>query len=146
MRIRRKKGGLDLGKKAQELQKLVNKGLPRIIGNEVVNFSKESFRRQGWQDAGFKRWKPRKSKSRKDRGRAILVKSGDLRRSIRKSVQRKKVIISSNLPYAAVHNYGLRAGRGKGFKMPQRKFLGSSKALNLRIKRTIKREVNKILT
>lgn len=138
-----KKGKLDLSKKSSQLTKLVRRDLPKIVGIEGVNFSKKAFRRQGWQDSGFRKWKARKNK--KDRGRAILVKSGDLRRSIKKQIGNKRVIISSNLIYAPVHNYGLRAGRGKGFKMPKRKFIGSSKALNIRIKKIIKKEVNKIL-
>jgi len=138
-----RKGDFEMAKRVADLKKLVRRDLPRIVGTETVNFSKESFRRQGWQDSGFKKWKPRKNN--KDKGRAILVKSGDLRRSIKKQVSSKKVVIYSNLPYAAIHNYGQRAGRGKGFKMPKRQFLGKSKALDLRIKRIIKKEVDKIL-
>ena len=139
----KKKGSLDIGKRLEELKKLAKYGLPKIIGNEVVNFSKDTFRQGGFTDAAFNPWKPRKDQSKKNQGRAILVKSGDLRRSIKKQVSVRKVTISSNLPYAAVHNYGLKAGRN-GFTMPQRKFLGPSKTLSSKIKNTIKKEIDRV--
>jgi phage gpG-like protein len=35
-----------------------------------------------------------------------------------------RVTVGTEVPYAAIHNEGLRAGRGKGFKMPKRQFMG----------------------
>lgn len=37
--------------------------------------------------------------------------------------------ITFNLPYSAVHNEGLRAGRGRGFRMPKRQFMAHSSKL-----------------
>ena len=49
------------------------------------------------------------------------------------------------VPYAIVHNEGLRAGRGKGFKMPKRQFIGESAVLNNKISLIIDEELTKIL-
>lgn len=78
-------------------------------------------------------------------GRAILVKSGLLRRSIIVRNQGLfRAVISSNLPYAAVHNDGLRSGRGKGFIMPKRQFIGNSSALNRKIITKFQSRIDKI--
>ena len=119
-------------------------GIMKQIGNIAINEAKENFRRQGFMDRSLKRWKPRK---KRDEGRAILVKSGALRRSIRRiSVSNKRVTIGSKgkpAVYAGVHNYGLKAGRGKGFTMPKRQFLGPSHTTNKRIVNLIKKKIKK---
>lgn len=78
------------------------------IGNEAKNHFVGSFRLQGFQDKTVEKWKPRK-KEDKRAGRAILVKSGDLRRSIRRENLNKmklSVTIATDLPYARIHNEG----------------------------------------
>jgi len=119
-------------------------GLMKAIGNIAVNEAKENFRRQGFMDRSLKPWKPRK---KRDEGRAILVKSGALRRSIRRiSVSNKRVTIGSKgkpAVYAGVHNAGLKAGRGKGFIMPKRQFLGPSHTTDKRIVNLIKKKIKK---
>jgi phage gpG-like protein len=85
------------------------------ISNTAKNHYVKSFKDQGFTDENYEKWKPRKgeitgfSVSKRSKGsRAILVKSGDLRRSIKKNVNKSilQVTISSDLPYSAVHNYG----------------------------------------
>jgi phage gpG-like protein len=51
--------------------------IPVVVGNAAVNFSKDNFRRQAF--SGEVAWQGRHFGGRG----AILVKSGDLRRSIR---------------------------------------------------------------
>ena len=120
------------------------KGIMAQIGNIAVNEAKTNFKRQGFMDRSLKRWKPRK---KPDPGRAILVKTGLLRRSIRRlSTTNKRVTIGSKgkaAVYAGVHNYGLKAGRGKGFKMPKRQFLGQSHTTDKRIVNLIKKKIKK---
>lgn len=85
----------------------VNKGLPRKAGAMIVEFFKESFRQQGWWDRNKEKWAARKSRKRQNKGRAILVKSGRLRRSIRViQVVQSKVIVGTDVPYARIHNEG----------------------------------------
>lgn len=120
------------------------------VGNTAVNEFSANFERQGFMDRSLNRWKPRKNNV--DPGRAILTgkanKGGTrLRRSITvKSRTSKRVVIgvegAANV-YAGVHNYGLRAGRGAGFQMPKRQFIGDSENLNKKIVRLIKKEIKK---
>ena len=79
------------------------KKLPKWVGSTALNFYKDSWRRQGYIDRSFTRWQKRKAK---DRGRAILVKSGKLRRSLRMSVQGTTIQIYTDMPYAEAHNEG----------------------------------------
>lgn len=100
-----------------------------IIANEAKNHFVKSFRDGGFTDNTLVKWKPRKSKSKRDIGRAILVKTGDLRRSVKiKGINKSSlnIIIGSDLPYAKVHNDGLSP-------MPKRKFIGNSNKLNKKI-------------
>jgi phage gpG-like protein len=58
----------------------------------------------------------------------------------------KRVIVGAKgkpAVYAGVHNFGLRAGRGKGFTMPKRQFIGPSKLLDKKIVRLLKKELKK---
>lgn len=85
----------------------VNKGLTRKAGAMIVDFFKESFRRQGWWDRNKEKWAERKDRKRKGKGRAILVRSGRLRRSIRVIHSTAgKVIVGTDVPYARIHNEG----------------------------------------
>lgn len=110
-----------------------------LIGNEAKNFFVASFRKQGFDDRNVQPWKPRK-KEGKRKGRAILVDSGDLRRSIvREPVNKTQlsVKISTDLPYAKVHNEGTS-------KMPKRQFMGDSYKLNEMCKKIIVSQLDKI--
>jgi len=119
------------------------------MGVLAANHFTTSFRNQGFTDESLQSWQPRKRTERSRMGnRAILVKSGRLRRSIRsKRFGFLAVKILTDVPYASVHNNGERSGRGRGFKMPKRQFIGYSGVLNRKIIAkmdvTIKRIFNK---
>jgi phage gpG-like protein len=119
-----------------------------VIGNEAKNHFVNSFRLQGFEDKTVEKWKPRK-KQDKRAGRAILVKSGDLRRSIRREPVNKaamKVTIATDLVYARIHNEGLM-GKAWGkapFKMPKRQFIGGSYVLNTKVKKTITKSLDRL--
>jgi hypothetical protein len=94
------------------------------VGNTAKVFFVDSFRKQGWDDKSVQKWKKRQLSERKGRGskksadggvrsvkagRAILVKTGDLRRSIKRNPANRAALsikISTDLPYAKVHNDG----------------------------------------
>lgn len=88
--------------------------LPRIVGNEVVNFTLENFKRQGFLGATFQPWKKRKSPTKwgtkpKRNNRAILVDTGSMRRATRISQATWDVIkVINSDPKAKVHNEGAR--------------------------------------
>ena len=94
----------------------VREELPLQMATEAKNFFVGSFQRQGWDDGlGLKRWQPRADESwrRKKKGRrgnrAILVKTGRLRRSIKiRSAIFQKIVIATGVDYAAAHNYGYK--------------------------------------
>jgi|ERR1035437_1029146 phage gpG-like protein len=99
-----------------EIPKLID-----IMGVEAKNFAVKSFTDQGWTDEIFNAWSPRKRNS--GAYRAILIKSGDLRRSIR-IVGRtsRSITIGSNSTYGRYHNEGTS-------RMVKRQFMGDSAQL-----------------
>lgn len=79
-----------------------------LIGNEAKNHFVDNFKKQGFDDKQVKAWAPRKQEDNR-KGRAILVDSGDLRRSIIRGLINKSnlsVKIKTDLKYAKVHNDG----------------------------------------
>jgi len=96
---------------AAKLQSRINsamRAMPRIIGNEAVNFYLDKFEQQGWQgNNGLQKWRQRQRETKKSQGKPVLVASGALRRSIRiTSIMTNAVHIGTNMPYARVHNDG----------------------------------------
>ncbi len=93
------------------------------IGNTAKNFFVENFRKQGFDDKTVEKWKARKKKTYRtksgkvvdDTTRAILVKTGDLRRSIIRVPNRSalNVKIQTDLPYAKIHNEGGIINKGE---------------------------------
>ena len=81
--------------------------LPAMVGAKVVQFSNQAFRNQGFTDESLETWTPRKSETAKSEGRAILVQTGRLRRSIRVITSTlDSVTIGTDVPYAQIHNQG----------------------------------------
>lgn len=140
--------------------------LPPIIGVEGQKHFEESFDNQGFTDKNLTKWKKRKFSGRKtrqdggrtkayadfvrkDMNRGILVgqqtdtKGIHLKDSIRNSHTDKAVTFETDKPYAQVHNEGGHAGRGKGFEMPQRQFMGASEELDDKIEAKLSSEMDK---
>ena len=151
----------------QRLQKINKPSFMRRLVNRAgvvaVNFSKERFVRKDWLDGNSRDvWKKRQ---KPDKG-SLMVRSGRLKRSIRKMSEGDYyVYIGTDVPYAKVHNEGgeikktanvrsfsrVRKGRTErvkshrrkiNLKMPKRQFLGDSKALAKRIERFANVEIN----
>lgn len=68
---------------------------------------KSSWHKQGYADKSDK-WQPRKSRDKRNKGKAVLVQTGELRRSIqaKPNVTQRTITISSDKPYAQIHNEG----------------------------------------
>jgi hypothetical protein len=110
-----------------------------IMGNEAKNHFIKSFTDQGFTDSNLIKWKPRKSKSLRERGRGILIKTGDLRRSIR--VINKTF---NSVTLGTVNNkYGVYHNEGTG-RLPKRQFMGNSRALNNRLRAIFNKKINMI--
>lgn len=110
--------------------KQVLRKLPRDIGNEALLWFINNFKKQ--QSPEGHPWQARKDG---DSSRALLVKSGRLRKSIRVTrVASNGARIGTNVNYAKYHNQGTG-------KTPQRQFLGKSAALNSRLQRFVKAKI-----
>lgn len=117
---------------------------PVIIGNLGQRFFVDSFQKQAWDG---QLWEPRKGILQKDGSRKpnpntnqlLIGKSGGkkrssgvhLRQAVNTSLKKStfneilySVSTSPNNAYPIVHNEGLKAGRGIGFAMPRRQFIG----------------------
>lgn len=135
------------------------RNLPKVLGNDAQLFFNASFKNQGWDGVAWKAPQrkiegtnefkyPIKGAARR-RSRAILVGSGDLRRRVATSMRPVENSGSTqiirwvvDLPYAAIHNYGLKMARGGN--MPMRKFMGDSKKLRTLQMSKIKKAIEKI--
>ncbi len=91
----------DLRLTAGRLNGLVRE-LPQLAGAEVLDSINENFRSQSFFGAP---WLPRQA-TEKDDGRALLVRSGRLRRSFELDVRGLTLIIHTDTPYAQIHNEG----------------------------------------
>lgn len=96
----------DLLNKQQQVQKALRESVT-LMANNAVNFFKDSFKKQGWMDGTLKLWLKRKRNEKRNSNRAILVKTGRLRRSIRIAKQTAlTATIGTDVPYARIHNEG----------------------------------------
>lgn len=150
-------------------------GMLDAMGNDAVNFVLDNFKKQGFQGAGFQPWAKRKNNKYR-KGAAILIKSGRLRRSWRttKNVSALNTKISTDVPYARIHNEGGEINHParkqvlhfnkKGFskvsrakfaqkvnvgahitKMPQRQMIGNSPVLTKQVRQTLEQHFTKVI-
>lgn len=134
--------------KAQKEVALAVKDMVNEMGVMAVNHFTKSFANQGFDDNGIKRWQSRKKEisggigrvRKRDAGsRAILVKTGRLRKSLRKRRSGLfAVTITSNVPYAAFNNDGI-IGR-----LPKRQFVGYSSNLNKKIIARLDKRIQRV--
>lgn len=149
----------------KEFQYLFDDYAPAIVGKTAVSFFKQRFKIEGWERAGDWQQVQRRMSSWTRGGktvknpykgaklsRKILTgDTGDLGRSIEimkmssGSVTIWSRPIGSNKVYARVHNEGLRAGRGTGFIMPKRQFMGMHPELNDLIIKELERKLKQML-
>lgn len=148
----------------KEFQDLYDKYAPTIAGKTAVRLFKENFQKEGffgekWKEVQRREpwsrtYKSLKKRHPADTQRRILTgRTGDLGRSITAKVQKNGTVdiftnpikfVESKEPYGRVHNEGLRAGRGSGFIMPQRQFMGDHPTLRKAITEEIERKLTEI--
>jgi phage gpG-like protein len=83
--------------------------LPMLVSGIAEKEFKENFTRQGYRNdsGGVTKWKPRHQPEPKRRqGRALLIKSGRLRRGFKKRPDANTARVINDVPYAAAHNEG----------------------------------------
>lgn len=91
---------------------------------------KKTHLKNGAYSRGFERYINGDEKN-DFQGRKILQKSGRLRSSIVPDVSDNEVVVGTNLPYAAIHQFGGMAGRGRKVRIPARPFMPIDAAGNL---------------
>lgn len=140
-------------KKPLQFFKDFQKNIPRLergIAKQILEVEARAqwakhFKLQAFEGETMEHWPERKKKDEEGKRRALLVKSGKLKTAASKSgrVVGKQVAFTIPLVYANVHNSDdsedRKAGRGDGFTMPQRKFIGESPALDKRIEEKIRK-------
>lgn len=110
-----------------------------VIAVEAERIHAENFRAEAFIDTPPDKWQARKKGDKNPNRRALLVKTGTLKGHALKGRTRKGAVeFVFPLAYEKVHNEGLKAGRGKGFDMPKRQFVGESKVLTERINKKAK--------
>jgi len=147
MTLKRISGKFRIKSKADFMK--VARTLPIKLAVNTENHFRMGFEKGGGQtDASKGGWAARK-RSESGGRRGILIKSGTLRRDVkqRMAIFSRIEIATSNITidYADVHNSGLRSGRGKGFTMPKREFIGKSTVLERSNARIIKNELKDLL-
>jgi phage virion morphogenesis protein len=103
------------------------------IGDYMITATRDRFDTETAPDGSkwaalSPRYAARKARMRSvvDGGKRILAKRGTLRDTIRYKASRSDVVIGSNEVYAAIHQLGGQAGRGRKATIPARPFLGIS--------------------
>lgn len=147
----------------EQFGKLFDRYGLNIIGKVAVRWFKKNFQNQAW---GRVKWTevqrrtpdtPAYNYNDKHHPARITRKiltgdTGDLGRSIeiREAANGTVTIwtnpstFDSKEPYGRVHNEGLHAGRGKGFTMPRRQFMGEHPELNELIVKKLEEKLNQI--
>lgn len=157
----------DLPKLQRDLKNLETffKRLPDIVATDYLGFVAANFEAEAWEGQAWPTRTPPKpapngKKKRKEKRRALLVKTGRLKRSIRYRIERRGdkrvVVVFSDVPYAEAHNEGLSAQvsvkvrahsrrskkgkikvqahqRNQNISLPKRQFMGNSDTFNKRI-------------
>lgn len=133
----------------RQIVRLMHRELPVKAGALARSHFRENFRRGGFVDDTLKPWKPAKrigrAKGAAGTYKTLLSARNHLYSSINYTTAPFRTTVYTNVHYADVHNEGLRAGRGRGFRMPQRQFIGPSRALDRKVFKLIEKEINKKL-
>jgi phage gpG-like protein len=117
-----------------------------IIAVEAERIHAENFRAEAFIDQPVQKWPSRKKSDKNPAKRALLVKTGTLKgHALKGRVRADAVEFVFPLEYERVHNEGLKAGRGSGFKMPKRQFVGESKVLTDRIQKKAQKVITEHL-
>ena len=96
--------------------------LLRRIANTLQNVTEESFDKQA--SPFGEKWKPNSPKTlAKKRGNKVLIKSGLLSQSFTQKVTGFSAQVGTNKEYAAIHQFGGKAGRNKKVTIPARPFM-----------------------
>lgn len=111
---------LELAQKSENLRPLM-KNIAGIFASATEDNFKNEGRPDKWTELS-EATKKQRTKKKKWPGQILQV-SGQLASSISTQYDDESAIIGSNLDYAAIHQLGGDAGRGKKVKIPARPYL-----------------------
>jgi len=111
---------LQLAKKGENLRPLM-KNIAGIFANSAEENFKNEGRPDKWIDLA-ESTKKQRLKKRKWPGQILQVE-GMLASSVNTYYNNDSAIIGSNLPYAAIHQLGGKAGKNKSANIPARPYL-----------------------
>jgi len=149
--------------KMSDITSFVRDDVPTIVRVEAINHFKESFDREAAPDGepwaeverrkpespwyGFSAGEPKNFSDPRTSAKILTGETGELRNAFSYRSEPGMVVVINKKPYAAVHNFGLPANifGKKPFVMKQRKFMGYSKDLQIKIEEKIYREMINIL-
>lgn len=111
----------------------------KVIGEELVKSTEARFGSQGPAPDGTPWPKLSPMTLTRKKHPKILTESGHLRGSIRsRLLGSRAVAVGTNRAYAAIHQLGGQAGRGRKVTIPARPYLGVSAADRVRILTVLK--------
>ena len=134
---------IQLSEEEKRIARIASEELPTYMGVKGVslfkrNFLTQSFFGEKWKEVKRRTHPGKSAKAQRNAMRQILVgRTGNLRSSIRYKVGDGYVDFYSDAEYGAVHNQGLPSGRGGGFTMPKRQFIGHHKEVDKVIRKAI---------
>lgn len=114
----------ELQGKLERLSKALENKTPllRRVANTLQNVTEESFDKQA--SPFGEKWKPNSPKTlQKKRGNKILIQSGLLSQSFTQKVTGTSAQVGTNKEYAAIHQFGGKAGRNRKVIIPARTFM-----------------------
>lgn len=138
----------------EELKQLAEKLLQKTE-KIALQYSMKAFKTSSWDG---KAWEKRKASSQnrndrrnKDKPRALLVRSGNLRRSVIVTSRNGQVIIMSDMPYSEIQNEGGVINHPGGTpytfgKDGKSRFISRKKADELEVKAQMRRTKNSQIT
>lgn len=95
------------------------------IGEHMLNVTEERFRAEkSPAGAGWRALSPATKAQKKKNKDKILTEYGNLRRRIIYSAKKSSMAFGTNVKYAAIHQFGGKAGRGRKVTIPARPYLG----------------------
>jgi len=121
--------------KLAELQRRLNNPGPLMAGvaAELLSLTEEAFEREGV--VGGDKWKKLADSTIKQRakkghwpGKKLQVSAGGLAASIQPFHSATQAGLSVSKPYAAIHQFGGKAGRGRKVEIPARPYLPMRKS------------------
>ncbi len=101
----------ELKKKSNEVETLMKRKLPVVVGRMAKDHYQENFRKGGFQNRGLRKWPVTRRQTSGIAGAdgqygPLLSRRNHLFASIKYVPSDYRVTVSNDLPYAPVHNWG----------------------------------------